>query len=218
MKYTTYMKIYCKVTPVSIVIPWKLGEIFRMYCYGKALGDGLRSMVIIILDRFMDTIALVTAILLVRTFNGGTIASLVYILLIFLLFVLLCYLGFPGLYKFWKKNLLREKATNNKIRVLKFLDALNKIYKEIENVAKGRGAILYFLSLIAWGTEIGSLTLLNELNKGGELNTVISDYLASALNGGQSNELKQFVLMSIIFMVSIYFVLKVGDMLRKEGS
>ena len=217
LEFTTYLKIYCKVTPVSVVLPWKLGEFFRMYCYGTALGNGLKGMVIIILDRFMDTAALVTAVLLVRTLNGGTITSLVYMLLVFLLFVFLCYLAFPGLYKFWKRNLLREKATNNKLRVLKFLDSLNKIYREIESVAKGRGAILYFLSLIAWGVEIGSITLLNKLDKDIGLSSTISDYLTSALSGGQSNELGQFVFISILFMISIYLVLKAKDTLWKEG-
>ena len=30
----SYSKIYCKVTPISILFPFKLGELFRMYCYG----------------------------------------------------------------------------------------------------------------------------------------------------------------------------------------
>ena len=76
---------------------------------------------------------------------------------------------------------------------------------------------MYFLSLIAWGVEIGSITLLNKLDKDIGLSSTISDYLTSALSGGQSNELGQFVFISILFMISIYLVLKAKDTLWKEG-
>ena len=35
--WETYLKVYCKVTPVSMIFPLKVGEFFRMYCYGKEL-------------------------------------------------------------------------------------------------------------------------------------------------------------------------------------
>ena len=66
--FITYLNTYCKVTPVSIMLPFKLGELFRMYCYGQLLGNNLKGVVIILFDRFMDTTALMTAILLVWIF------------------------------------------------------------------------------------------------------------------------------------------------------
>lgn len=209
----SYMKTYCKVTPVSVVIPFKLGEFFRMYCYGNQLGDGLKGIVIILLDRFMDTIALVTAILLGWAFNGGQITAFVYLLLVFLVFVLLLYFVYPGVYKFWKRYLLRAKASKRKLAVLKMLETLNKIYCEIENVAKGKGIILYFMSLLAWGVEIGSLTLLQGISKDGEVSQIILDYLASAMSGNQSIELKQFVIKSVVLLIVLYLVIKAGEMI-----
>ena len=68
MKRGVCMKLYCKVTPVSVVLPWKLGEFFRIYCCGAELGSFLKGGVIILLDRFFDTVALVTMIVLLWIF------------------------------------------------------------------------------------------------------------------------------------------------------
>lgn len=214
--FVTFLKIYCKVTPVSVVFPFKLGEFFRMYCYGKQLRSVLKGIVIILLDRFMDTIALVTMLLLVWVFNGGHIPSIAYLLSIFLILALLIYFLFPGVYRFWKKYLLRARASKNKIRALKMLEALHMIYREIENVARGRGVILYFMSLFAWGVEAGSLALLNGFSRNGELNQMISDYLMSAMSGNQSMELKQFVFASVVLLIVSYLFLKAGKMIAAK--
>lgn len=214
--FVTYLKIYCKVTPVSVLAPFKLGEFFRMYCYGKQLGNMLKGVVIILLDRFMDSIALVTAIILVWIINGGDITFLVYLLLIFLVFVLLMYIVFPGVYKFWKKYLLRAAASENRLAVLKMLEALNFIYREVEGVTKGRGIVLYFMSLIAWGVEIGSITLLTGMSGESDISRVISKYLISAMSGNPSVPLKRFVFVSVVLLLVLYLLIKAGKLFNQK--
>ncbi len=213
IRISDYIKTYCKVTPVSAVIPFKLGEFFRMYCYGKELGKYMKGIVIVLLDRFMDTIALVTMLVLVWIFAGGELTGLVYILLIFLVCALLVYIAFPGVYRFWKKYLLKAKATERKLAALRVFDALNRIYEEITNVTKGRGIILYFLSLIAWAVEIGSIALLTGLFDEGELTGKIAEYLTSAMGSNQSIELKRFIVISVVLMIAIYVIVKGIEMI-----
>lgn len=211
--FKEYSKAYCKVTPVSMIIPYKLGEFFRMYCLGKTLGNMIRGIVIIILDRFMDTIALVTMILVMRIFYGGYITSLAYILMIFLVGVLILYFAFPGVYKFWKRYMLRAKATERKLSILKMLNTLNHMYEEIQGVSKGRGIILYFMSLIAWGVEIGSIVLQVGIFSNTDVSSDVAVYLSSAMGVNSSNELKLFVFVSVIAMLIIYFIVKLMDLL-----
>lgn len=211
--FKEYSKAYCKVTPVSMIIPYKLGEFFRMYCFGKTLGNMIRGIVIIILDRFMDTIALVTMILVMRIFYGGYITSLAYILMIFLVVVLILYFAFPGVYKFWKRYMLRAKATERKLSILKMLNTLNHMYEEIQGVSKGRGIILYFMSLIAWGVEIGSIVLQVGIFSNTDVSSDVAVYLSSAMGVNSSNELKLFVFVSVIAMLIIYFIVKLMDLL-----
>lgn len=208
LTFAEYMKVYCKATPVSVVLPFKLGDFFRMYCYGKTLNNVLKGIVTILLDRFMDTIALVTMIFLIWFFNGGKIANIVYMLLLFLAFVLLIYYVFPGVYKFWKKYILRAKATKHKLTILRYMERLHDIYMEIMNVSMGRGIILYFMSLLAWGIEIGSLALLNGIEANGKLEYIISSYLMAAIGSGKSIELLHFVFVSIVITLAAYIIIK----------
>ena len=209
--FKLYLKVYCKVIPVSMIIPYKLGEFFRMYCYGYTLNNMVKGIVIVILDRFMDTIALMTMILLIWIFNGGHITSLVYILMIFLILALIVYFVFPGVYNFWKHYMLRARATEQKLSILKMLNTLNHVYEEIQGVSKGRGIILYFMSLIAWGVEIGGVLLQVGIFSNTDISKGISDYLSSAMGGNLSDELELFVFASIILMIAIYFGVKISE-------
>ncbi|SFN78369.1 Lysylphosphatidylglycerol synthase TM region [Pseudobutyrivibrio sp. UC1225] len=216
---STYAKTYCKVTPVSILLPFKLGEFFRMYCYGHYTGNMLKGVVTVLMDRFMDTIALVTMIIVMWLGSGEAIIPLVYLLLVFIVAFVLMFLVFPGLYSYWKKFLLRADASTRKIAALKSLEAMNKVYLEIMNVSRGRGIILYVLSLLAWVTEIGSVVVLarmNGINADGSLTRKISEYLESALMGNQTIELRRFVLLSVVLMIVIYLFVKAFDIAKSE--
>ena len=158
-----HLALYCKVTPVSMVLPYKVGEFYRMYAYGTHLKSGLKGIVIILLDRFMDTAALVTMILIAGFFYGGQITSFLLVLLIFLVLVVLLYRAFPGARKFWKHYFLSKKATPRRMGALKALESFHRIYEEVSVVTSGRGILLYVLSFLAWGVEIGSIVLQTKL-------------------------------------------------------
>lgn len=214
----TYIKIYCKVTPISLVFPFKIGEFFRMYCYGMELESMLKSIVIIIFDRFMDTLALVTILLLIIIFKGGYISLFTYLLFLFLISILIIYLVYPGVYKFWKKYTIKSIATERKLSVLKMLDLFNNIYLQIINVSKGRGVIFYCMSLIAWLCEIIGIVLLCGTTENINLNETLIDYLSSAMRKGSSIELQQFILISIILMSLVYLMIKFYELsIGKKG-
>jgi len=216
-----FIKTYCKVTPVSVVLPFKIGEIFRMYCYGKLIGNVLRGMVIVLFDRFMDTAALVTVIFLSWILNSeGAVKPdlLMCFLLLFLIFTFAIYFVYPGIKKIWIKSLLKSKATHNKIAVLSTLNKISDIYIEIENVSKGRGVVLYILSIIAWVVEIGSLYLMGAVSMEGQINSSVFEYLRSAIRDNQSLELQRFIAVTILFLIGIYAILKIVDVFSKKGN
>ena len=221
VKGNDFIKTYCKVTPVSVVLPFKIGEIFRMYCYGKLIGNVLRGMVIVLFDRFMDTAALVTVIFLSWILNSeGAVKPdlLMCFLLLFLIFTFAIYFVYPGIKKIWIKSLLKSKATHNKIAVLSTLNKISDIYIEIENVSKGRGVVLYILSIIAWVVEIGSLYLMGAVSMEDQINSSVFEYLRSAIRDNQSLELQRFIAVTILFLIGIYAILKIVDVFSKKGN
>ena len=74
------------------------------------------------------------------------------------------------------------------------------------------------MSLVAWGTEIGNMLILQGRIQGEYINQTIAKYLSSAIIGEPSVELKRFIFISIIVMVMIYMVIKLAEVLlgRKE--
>ena len=216
IKFKDYLKIFCKVTPVSILLPYKSGELFRMYCYGIQTGNMLKGIITVVLDRFIDTIALLAMIVAVLAVLGGTITPLVYILIAFVVTVFLVFAMFPGTYKYWLKYLLKANATPKRITTLKLLNKINIVYNEIAFITKGRGIILLFLSLLAWTIEIGTVSILYKLNGSTDISGKISEYLSAALTGTQSVELKQFVFISVILMLSIYVIVTIFDLIATE--
>lgn len=210
------LKIYCRVMPVSAVIPFKMGEFFRMYCYGKQIGDVLKGAIIVLFDRFMDTVALVTVIIFMWLLYRGDMTSLVYILMFFLMFVMFVYFIFPGLFMFWKQYLLKAKASKNRLSALRILEALNCIHKEIVWVAKGRGLLLYFISLVAWSVEISSLAIVNRITGNREPGQMVFKYLSSAMTGNQLLELRQFIIVSVTVLITASVIMKVREILIRK--
>ena len=208
-----FVKTYCMVTPVSIVLPYKLGEFFRMYCFGMRLRNITKGIITILLDRTMDTMALITIIMLVRIFNGGHISAFTYVLLLFLIFVVMVYFAFPGVYHFWKKYFLRAKATERRLSFLHLISVINDLYLEITGITKGRGIILYSLSLVAWILEIGTFALLEGAAGNSALNDTISGYLSAVMGNGAAVQLQQFIVISVLMTTILYAAIKGYELL-----
>lgn len=207
-----YLEVYGLVTPVSVILPWKAGELFRMYGYGQRIGNGLRGTVTVLFDRFVDTAALVTLLLLLRLLTGGRLTPLLFLFLVFLFGAVVCFFVFPGVYRFWHRYLLRADATEHRLWGLKLLHSLEMVYREIEDVVKGRGLILYVLSLGAWAVETGSLVLIRRIGEesAGE---VVSAYLSAAMGGIKSLELSRFIFVSVAALLAMELVLQAGKRL-----
>lgn len=210
-----YLITYIKVTPVSILVPFKLGELFRIYCYGSEINNILKGIVVILLDRFMDTIALITVVFGLCIIMGGQVTSVVYFLIIFLIVLSIIYIVFPGLYRFWKKYLIDCKASVHKMWALELIEKINSVYTEIEGVVKGRGIVMYGISLVAWMIEIGNLAILSRLYGNTDLVFEVNQYLTGTLGGVTIPELNGFSFVSIIFLIAMYIFIKVIGIVKR---
>jgi hypothetical protein len=207
LSVSQHIKQYCKVLPACILFPFKLGDVFRIYCYGYQIHSYFKSVVVILFDRFIDTLALVTMIIVIKTMGNSTFMPLFYILSIFLVGLIIGYMIFPGMYRYWKKYFLSTRASKRSNHVLRALEQFNKVYTELAEVVRGRGIILYILSLVAWGTEIGGLSISNKVFFHQGTVDAVNEYLMSALVGSEVVYLQQFIWISIVFVIVVYVCL-----------
>lgn len=206
ISFEQFIKTYIRVTPISIILPFKAGELFRIYCYGNQINNYLQGGIIILLDRFMDTAALITMMVFTLIFTKSSPTYLVYFLFCSMLLLSALYFLFPGMHYFWRKFLLRSNASKNKLWILKTLVYCNNVYDEIAKVVKGRGIILYFLSLVAWMLEIGSLAITTNMVSS-NTSMKISEYITSAMTGHVTIEMRRFIFISVIILLDIYVLL-----------
>ena len=69
---------YAKTTVVSILLPLKIGDLFKMFCFGAEINNFIISTLVIIVDRVIDTMAL-TVIMTVMIFNGSDTIRYLYL-------------------------------------------------------------------------------------------------------------------------------------------
>ena len=58
-----FIRLYIKTTLINLVFPFKLGEVFRMYCYGTEFRNYKRGFLLILIDRYFDTLPLLLLLL-----------------------------------------------------------------------------------------------------------------------------------------------------------
>lgn len=215
-----HLGAYCRSAPASILFPFKTGELYRMYCYGRLTGSAPRGVATILLDRFMDTAALVSAIALAGLALGWRIEPLAYALAAFLALVFAAYRAYPGIRDFWRGRLLGAEATGGRLAMLRALDGLDRAYGGIEAVARGRGALMYLASLAAWAAEIGSMCALGALSGRGAGGAMVFGYLGAAVGGPQTAESRRFVIVSVALLFCAWLAMVVREAFarRRDGK
>lgn len=198
--FHNHMRLFCKTALISILFPFKLGELFRAYCYGHFLHYYAKGILAIVLDRFTDTLGLITILIFVSFTQALSFGFILHILCIFLLITVISYYIFPELYIYWNGYFMKIPATPNRIRFLSLLYYLRKLYLDCQTLIQGRVILLYLLSLFAWTIEILGVALA-VMTVNYELNPLFfAEYLKSALGIGHSIFQYWFILSSCLVL------------------
>lgn len=210
-----FIRQYCKVTPAVMVLPFKIGDLFRVYCFGYHLKDYMTGIAVILFDRFVDTLALVTVMLVVSLYLSSAFGTIFFMMVFALCFMIGIYYICPGMCSYWNRYFLVQKATKERLRTLQLISKVQREYRELRAVVNGKFLIAYVLSLLAWIVEIGGLYILNSFILKENGTVAIKEYLSSALTGTGSEYLGSFICLSVLLLLLVYFVVSVTYWLRK---
>ncbi|MBS7238820.1 MAG: flippase-like domain-containing protein [Acetatifactor sp.] len=212
---SNFVKTYCKVIPVSMILPCKIGELYRMYCYGIEVKNYVEAVVVVLFDRLIDTLGLVMMMLVISLIFETGMTAFLFLLIGGLLVLFVLYYSFPGIYKFWNHHLIEGRATERKLAVLQFLSIINQFYQEIRKVSQGRWSLLFLLSIAAWACEIGAVVFTGRM-AADELGGAISRYLQSSMGNQMTDQFAWFLVTSFILLTGLYVVIRLLG--RKKGS
>ena len=216
LPFKLFLRQYCKITPVSMILPLKAGDLFRCYCYGYYIGDWMYGIAVILLDRFVDTAALITVLILFVLPLGNAMPAVSFVLLAVLFALSFIYFALPGLCQYWNRYLIAGRGSKRKLFVLGVLARLQAAYRDIHRVVQGKFLLSYMLSVAAWLIEIGGLALTASILRA-DLGRAMSAYLLGAMWGGKTDYLSGIILIGTVSLLLFYLgtLILVG---RKERA
>ena len=218
MSLKKYTKLYMKTTFVNIMIPFKLGEIFRMYCFGKEIGNYKKGIVGILLDRFVDTIMLLIILIPTELKKNGEISIITLSLLLFILLFTLFIIVVPSTYKYLNKFLIINKPNKISLCLLKILEKVNEIYQSGMQLLKGRIIILATLSVLSWLIDFGIIRMISLFKFNNFDISVFIEYLTSAVYQYNSVVLVNYMVIVTVTFAFVIGVIYIAQYIKKMGG
>lgn len=196
-----YFPNYGKMLLVSLAFPFKLGEFYRIYKISTKVNSPLFSIVVVLLDRFFDTIPLVAIFVFSALIQKTSISIVIWIIISAFVFMLFGFIAFPSFYRYFNHYIIMTRPSKSKLWILKTLDLFQNIYLMAKSSVRDRVAILFVISIFTWGVEyLALLTLSQGINIIFDFSAFLT-YLESAFLS-QPN-----LLLSYYFSITSLFVL-----------
>lgn len=193
---------YMRTTLVNLIIPFKLGEAYRMYVFSAITRSAYIGIFGVIVDRFFDTMALVILLLLLQLVYPGTVNFVSIILFAGIVTIVCIYLAFMPSYKYLNRYIIMNRSSKRSMAVLKGLEKAKGGYEYIKKLIMGRYAMMSLMSVFAWGLE-GVLLMVLAKAIGVEFKgNDFAQYIASIMSNSYSSSVKSvYTLVSISWMV-----------------
>ena len=195
------LKVYIKTAFVNLLIPFKLGEIYRMYAYGYKIKSYSKGVIAIIVERYFDALVLFTLLLILSLsggINSGEIIVLA-LLAVFVIFSSLIFSFFGSTYKYLNRFFIVRGGGKKSLRALQVLEKSYSVYNEAAEMVRGRQLLCVVLSVLAWLVESIFVILVGHFTG---ITTTISNYISDGYLGIGNNTLNCYILLCSVFFVA----------------
>ena len=157
ISFDRFVPAYLRTTLVNLIIPYKLGEIYRIGVFYRISGGFRTGFFSVLIDRFFDTLALVLILLPYQFLVSGKVTIPTILLAVFEIVVLIAYRVFLPSYVFLNRYIITSRESKRSMMALSALEVLSGWYEYVQNLVTGRYGILLLFSLAAWIMEIAVL-------------------------------------------------------------
>lgn len=217
--FRRFLLLYSLTTLVNLVVPYKLGEFFRIFVFIRATGDKKIGFLSVLLDRFFDTVALVLILLPYELLTNGSVSSSTLLLTVFVVVLVFVYISFPSFYTYLNRYIIMNRTSKGAMGSLKMLELVKSGADYVRRLIHGRYALLTICSFVAWLLECGILHIMSGLWKIEEGNN-ISSYIQSIISSGKSVLMNRYVYFGVAMMIiatTVTFIICMSSgMLRQK--
>ena len=128
-----YLRVFAITTFVNIFVPFKAGEVFRFIRFGHLTKKYLKGLAIVLLDRFIDTISLITIFAAMHAFVGTRLDEFFFLLVFVCVFLAVCFFMLPGMMDFWNLYFIESRSSVRHLRALDLIKKISGIYDNMLN-------------------------------------------------------------------------------------
>lgn len=213
-----FIFLYIKTTFVNLLIPFKLGEIYRAFCVIRATRCTEVGILSVVLDRFFDTFIL---LLFLVPYDLLALRGLTWItgaMLVFLILVVWIYRMFEPTYLYLNQYLIRNSRTKKGIRLLSLMEGLREWYDYTRRLITGRQYLIALFSALGWFTEFLLLRLISGFYRMNFGITEFAHYIQSIFSMEENEILRIYSHLSMAIlavMILLFFCIRVGRKKRK---
>ena len=221
MHIRTIVLLHFHTAPVSFIVPFKLGELYRWQQLAWLSGNPIGSLVILLLERTLDAVVLLIVLAVVIAVGGrlpphtellSGLLVLATMLGLFAVFIA------PSGLEALQAYILRHHSAPRARRVLRIVDSTRIMASGANERLRGNVIVLLFLSVAIWTLESGTLLVLAErLNRetGGFLTSLLTMTLSpQAVEGPAVAITNLYALVGLATLLLIWPAATVLYMLR----
>lgn len=163
MHVRTVVLLHFHTAPVSFVVPFKLGELYRWQQLAWLSRNPGGSLLIVLLDRMLDALVLLLALAAMAGVSGrmppstAVVAALLALATVLGLFVVLVA---PGCLEALQAYILQNHSAPRARKVLRVVDTSRGMISSVRERLHGNLMLLLSLSAVIWMIESGMLVLL----------------------------------------------------------
>ena len=198
VEFKKFVFAYLRTTLVNLIIPFKLGEIYRMFVYSRIIGNPGTGVAGILVDRFFDTAALVLILIPLHVLYPDKISGVSVFLAVFVVFIVFVYMIFMPAYSYLNRYIIINRESRNSMAVLKFLEVIRSAYDYVKRLVSGRYAVIILMSFAAWVLEGGLLFVIAWITGLPYNAGVFSDYITSIMSTVNNALQRKYTVFSII--------------------
>lgn len=206
IKISRLTRAYLKSSLTNTVVPFKIGELFKIYLYGYEMNNYKKSIIGVLVDKFFDAFLLLIILISAEIYYNQPLSIITVLLLIFTGLVIIFYISFENTYNFLNKYIILNKNSELGIKCLKILEEAKNIFSDINDMIKDRVILILSLSILSWIFEIWFVSI---ISRAININSGFIDFINYMNNSfiGMPNELSIYYISVTIILFVIFYIL-----------
>lgn len=171
----TVLLLHFHTAPVSFIVPFKLGELYRWQQLAWLSQNVAGSLLILLLDRMLDAIVLLVVLAVLVGIGGhmsGGTAAVAGLLALATALGVFAVLILPDCLEAMQAYILQNHSALRARRVLRVVDSTRRMINSVRKRLQGNVVLLLFISATIWACESCMLVVLtHQLNGAGSFVT-----------------------------------------------